>query len=196
MITPDQRLADTRLVNCGVTTPMIATTSNRLQRVALLLLVCIAPAAPAVAATLPAGFTEALLAGGLSNPTAMQFAPDGRLFVCEQGGNLRVIKNGALLATPFVSLTVDSSGERGLLGVAFDPNFAGNNFIYVYYTVTSTPRHNRVSRLTANGDVVAAGSEVVLLDLNDLSGATNHNGAPSILDQTASCTLQSVRTPT
>jgi hypothetical protein len=75
-----------------------------------------------------------------------------------------------------MTLTVDSSGERGLLGVAFDPNFAGNNFIYVYYTVTSTPRHNRVSRFTANGDVVAAGSEVVLLDLNDLSSATNHNG--------------------
>jgi glucose/arabinose dehydrogenase len=106
----------------------------------------------------------------------MDIAPDGRIFVCQQGGSLRVIKNGALLSTPFMTLTVDSSGERGLLGVAFDPNFAGNNFIYVYYTVTSTPRHNRVSRFTANGDVVMAGSEVVLLDLNDLSGATNHNG--------------------
>ena len=54
----------------------------------------------------------------------MQFAPDGRLFVCEQGANLRVIKNGVLLPTPFVSLTVDSSGERGLLGMAFDPDFS------------------------------------------------------------------------
>ena len=44
------------------------------------------------AATLPTGFTEALVASGLNNPTAMQFAPDGRLFVCEQGGRLRVIK--------------------------------------------------------------------------------------------------------
>ena len=49
------------------------------------------------AATLPAGFTETLIATGLTNPTAMEFAPDGRLFVCEQGGQLRVIKNGALL---------------------------------------------------------------------------------------------------
>src|SRR5260370_23511697 len=47
------------------------------------------------AATLPAGFTETLVANGLSGPTAMDFAPDGRLFVCLQGGNLRVIRNGA-----------------------------------------------------------------------------------------------------
>ena len=83
-------------------------------------------ATPGRAATLPTGFTEALVASGLNNPTAMQFAPDGRLFVCEQGGRLRVIKNGALLRTPFLTVTVSSSGERGLLGVAFDPNFAVN----------------------------------------------------------------------
>lgn len=46
------------------------------------------------------------------------FAPDGRLFVCEQGGRLRVVKNGALLAAPFLTVTVSSVGERGLLGVA------------------------------------------------------------------------------
>src|SRR5689334_4366644 len=74
--------------------------------------------------TLPAGFVETpVVTSGLSNPTAMEFAPDGRLFVAQQGGQLRVIKNGALLPTPFVSLTVSSSSERGLLGIAFDPNF-------------------------------------------------------------------------
>jgi glucose/arabinose dehydrogenase len=131
------------------------------------------------AATLPVNFVETVLASGLTNPTAMTFAPDGRLFVCQQGGQLRVIKNGALLATPFVSLTVDSNGERGLLGVAFDPNFASNNFVYVYYTATTPATHNRVSRFTAsvgNPDVAAAGSEVAIFDLNNLSGATNHNG--------------------
>jgi glucose/arabinose dehydrogenase len=82
----------------------------------------------ATAANLPTGFTEAQVGGNLSgSPTAMAFAPDGRLFVCQQGGQLRVIKNGSLLSTPFVTLTVDSSGERGLLGIAFDPNFATNN---------------------------------------------------------------------
>jgi glucose/arabinose dehydrogenase len=106
----------------------------------------------------------------------MEFAPDGRLFVCQQGGSLRVIVNGALLATPFVTLTVDSAGERGLLGVTFDPNFAGNHFVYVYYTVPGQTAHNRLSRFTANGNVAVAGSEVIILELNNLSSATNHNG--------------------
>jgi glucose/arabinose dehydrogenase len=131
---------------------------------------------PATGATLPAGFTESLVSSGLSSPTAMDFAPDGRLFVCLQGGQLRVIKNGALLPTPFVTLMVDASGERGLLGVTFDPNFASNNFVYVYYTVPGSPAHNRLSRFTANGDVATANSELVLLELNNLSSATNHNG--------------------
>src|SRR4029453_12880666 len=90
----------------------------------------------AIAATLPAGFSETVVASGLGNPTAMAFAPDGRLFVCQQGGQLRVIQNGTLLASPFLSVTVSSAGERGLLGVAFDPNFASNNFVFVYYTAT------------------------------------------------------------
>ncbi|MEP7338039.1 MAG: PQQ-dependent sugar dehydrogenase [Acidobacteriota bacterium] len=130
---------------------------------------------PSSAATLPSGFTESLVAGTMASPTAMAIAPDGRIFVCQQGGQLRVIANGSLLATPFVSLTVNSTGERGLLGVAFDPNFAANNFVYVYYTATTPAIHNRVSRFTANGNVAMVGSEVVLLDLNNLS-ATNHNG--------------------
>jgi glucose/arabinose dehydrogenase len=127
------------------------------------------------AATLPAGFTETQISG-LPNPTAMEIAPDGRVFVCLQAGSLRVIKNGTLLATPFVTLNVDPNGERGLLGIAFDPNFATNNFLYLYYTVSTTPRHNRVSRFTANGDVVVPGSETIIWELDNLSAATNHNG--------------------
>jgi glucose/arabinose dehydrogenase len=140
---------------------------------AFLALLCLSTAA--LAATVPPGFSETILTSGLTDPTAMAMAPDGRIFVCEQGGALRVIKNNALLATPFVTLTVNSSGERGLLGVAFDPDFLVNHFIYLYYTATTPTIHNRVSRFTAAGDVVAAGSELALLDLNTLS-ATNHNG--------------------
>jgi glucose/arabinose dehydrogenase len=127
-------------------------------------------------ATLPPGFSESIMASGLSNATAMEFAPDGRLFVCQQGGQLRVVKNGALLTTPFLTVTTDSSGERGLLGIAFDPNFANNQFLYIYYTVPGTTAHNRISRFTGSGDVAASASETVLLELNDLSGASNHNG--------------------
>lgn len=127
------------------------------------------------AATLPPDFTEMQISG-LSSPTAMAIAPDGRIFVCQQTGALRVIKNGVLLPTPFMTLLVDPAGERGLLGIAFDPNFASNNFLYVYYTTPIEPRHNRVSRFTANGDVVVPGSEQILLELNNLTLASNHNG--------------------
>src|SRR5262245_55724051 len=130
----------------------------------------------ASAATLPAGFSESIVASGISSPTAMAFAPDGRLFVCQQGGALRVIKNGTLLATPFLTVTTDSAGERGLLGVTFDPNFANNQWVYIYYTVPGSPAHNRVSRFTAVGDVAASGSETIVLELNNLSSAQNHNG--------------------
>ena len=130
------------------------------------------------AATLPAGFTESQWGSAMpSAATAMAFAPDGRLFVCLQSGQVRVInKDGVLLANPFVTLSVDSNGERGLLGVAFDPNFASNHYVYVYYTVPGSPAHNRISRFTANGNVAAANSEFVLVDLDNLSNATNHNG--------------------
>ncbi len=148
---------------------------TRVVGVAAIILLLRAPALGA--ATLPAGFTEAQVGSNVgSSPAAMAFAPDGRLFVCLQGGQLRVIKNGALLAASFITLTVTSDGERGLLGVAFDPNFSANNFVYLYYTTSTSPVHNRVSRFTANGDVAVAGSETVLLDLDNLSSATNHNG--------------------
>jgi len=145
-------------------------------RLCLALSVAVFAASLATAATVPAGFTDTTVAGGLTNPTAMALAPDGRVFVCQQNGQLRVIKNGALLATPFLTVTVDSSGERGLLGVAFDPNFVSNQLVYVYYTATTPTIHNRISRFVASGDVALAGSETILMDLPNLSAATNHNG--------------------
>src|SRR2546423_12354903 len=105
----------------------------------LIVLALVLESVPLEGATLPAGFTETQYGSNFNGtPTAMAFAPDGRLFVCLQTGQLRVIKNGTLLATPFVSLSVDSSGERGLLGIAFDPNFSSNQFVYVYYTTSTS----------------------------------------------------------
>jgi glucose/arabinose dehydrogenase len=122
----------------------------------------------------PAGFTrDEAWVTGLGNATAFAQAPDGRLFVAQQTGSLRVVKNGALLPAPMLTVTVNSSGERGLLGVAVHPDFAGNGFIYVYYTSTEGTIHNRVSRFTVTGDL--AGSELKLVELPTLS-ATNHNG--------------------
>jgi glucose/arabinose dehydrogenase len=130
----------------------------------------------AQASTLPNGFSETLIARNLSSPSAFDIAPDGRIFVTEQGGRVRVIKNNTLLSTPFVTINVNDEGERGLLGITFDPNFESNHYVYVYYTTASSPIHNRVSRFTANGDVAAAGSETVILNLTNLSDAINHNG--------------------
>lgn len=129
------------------------------------------------ATTLPALFTDTEVANGLSSPTTMELAPDGRIFVCEQDGRLRIIQNGQLLADPFVTVTTDDSGERGLLGVALDPAFPQQPYVYVYYTSPSPVLRNRVSRFTANGNRAVAGSEVVLLELDALtSTAANHNG--------------------
>ena len=131
---------------------------------------------PASAATLPAGFAETRLASAMNNVTTMTLAPDGRIFVSEQAGRLRVIKNDALLAAPALTLTVDATNERGLLGTAFDPEFANNGFIYVYYTSPTPVPHNRISRFTVNGDSVAPGSELALMDLPPLGLAPIHNG--------------------
>ncbi len=129
-------------------------------------------------AVLPTGFTDQLVAG-VSNATSFTFAPDGRLFITEQGGALRVVDHGVLQSSPFTTVSTSANGERGLLGVAFDPNYSRNHYVYVYYTASTPAVHNRVSRFTAsaaNENVAQAGSETVLLDLNNLSGATNHNG--------------------
>lgn len=113
--------------------------------------------------------------GGLSSATAFAQAGDGRFFVAQQGGALRVVKNGQLLAAPFHTLTVDPTGERGLIGVALHPDFPTVPWIYVHYTSTAGGAHGRISRLVAAGDV-SDGTETVLRDLPPLSSATNHNG--------------------
>jgi glucose/arabinose dehydrogenase len=128
--------------------------------------------------TLPNGFTVQTLATGISRPTCMAFAPDGRLFIGEQNGAIKVYKNGALLGTSFAQLSVNNSGERGLLGLEFDPDYATNGYVYVYYTQPVSPIRNQVSRLTsnpANPDVMLAGSESLVLEFDPLN-ATNHNG--------------------
>ena len=127
------------------------------------------------AQSFPPGFTRVLVTNGITNPMAMTFAPDGRIFVAQGGGALRIIKNGTLLATPFLQLNVNSTGERGLLGVVLDPNFASNQYIYLCYTLPDGSR-NRISRFKGNGDVVVPGSETVVLDLDPLSSSVIHYG--------------------
>ena len=113
---------------------------------------------------LPPGFAHEQIAGGITGATAMAIAPDGRCFVCEQTGTLRVVKGDQLLPQPFVTLRVDSSWERGLIGVAFDPHFQENHHLYLCYVAPDPYPHHRISRFTTEGDVARPGSEVILFE--------------------------------
>lgn len=128
------------------------------------------------AATFPPGFKQTLVSTGVGSPTAMAFAPDGRLFICQQNGRVRIVKGGTLLPTPFAALSVNSSGERGLLGLTFDPGFTTNGYLYLFHTTSTSPLHNQVVRLKAEGDSSVPGSSTVLLELNNVGTATSENG--------------------
>jgi glucose/arabinose dehydrogenase/PKD repeat protein len=169
----------------------------RLVRVALALMLApllaglVGVAAPVVVAA-PAGFEDALVANlpDPKAPTALAFVAPNRLLITSQYGKLWVYKNGALAGTPALDLTIGdrlcTNSERGLLGVAVDPNFAANHFIYLYYTFKkfgvcplgdpTNPQVpvNRVARFTLSDADVASG-ETVLVD-NMPSSNGNHNG--------------------
>jgi glucose/arabinose dehydrogenase len=105
---------------------------------------------------LPQGFTDSPVVSGLTNPTDMEFAPDGRLFVAEDASRVRIVKPDRTISTFLnISTKVDSKGERGLLALTFDPGFSTNGYVYLHYTrkaTSTTPPHNRVVRVTASGD--------------------------------------------
>src|SRR5215208_1374753 len=133
------------------------------------------------ATTLPSGqgLTDSVVAQ-VNKPTSMTVAADGRLFVTQKAssnvGKVRIIKNGKLLSKPFLKLATDTSYFRGLLGITLDPNFSSNHYVYVFYTATSPTVHNRVSRFTASGDVAAASSEKVIIELPTLGTSGGHYG--------------------
>jgi glucose/arabinose dehydrogenase len=122
-----------------------------------------------LAAEVPDGFVVTQVATGMTSVTRIELLPDGRILVLEQGGNIRVIENGVLRSTPFLTVDADSLGEHGLLGIALDPAFETNHFFYVYYTAKTPVLHNRVSRFTA-GESADPASEVVIFELDDLQG--------------------------
>jgi glucose/arabinose dehydrogenase len=122
------------------------------------------------AVQLPDGFSITQVATGMTSVTRMDLLPDDRILVLEQAGNIRVIENGVLRSTPFLTVDADDFGEHGLLGIALDPAFQTNHYFYIYYTAKTPTLHNRVSRFTIVGDSADPSSEVVLFDLDDLQG--------------------------
>jgi glucose/arabinose dehydrogenase len=148
----------------------------RSPRTLVVALMVAAAANEARAAVLDPNLTETVLVSSpeLANATGMAWAPDGsnRLFVLLQVGQIRIIKDGALLATPFATASpITAGGELGLLGITFDPNFAVNGYLYVFVTVS--PREQQIIRYTALGDLGTA--RTVIVPMLPTAGA-NHNG--------------------
>ena len=132
--------------------------------------------------SLPFGFSDELVVK-VDRPTGIAFTPDGAMLVTTQPGILRVVRDDRLLPEPAVDLSrvICSESERGMIGIAVDPLFDSNRFVYVYYTFKTrgactmnmpTDPKNRLSRFVMNGDRLT--SETVLLD-NVSSAAGYHN---------------------
>ena len=137
----------------------------------------------ASAATVPALFTETRIGENFKQATHMVIAPDGRIFVAEQAGVVRVVKNDVVLSAPFVTIPpadIDASGSRGLMGITVSPSFATDRYVYLAYTRKS-PLNNRIIRVrasTANPDVAeTSGGAPVISASFDLSpqGGSAHN---------------------
>lgn len=125
--------------------------------------------------------TAARVATGLTSALYVTAAPgdSGRLFVVQQTGTVRIVDlvTGQLLPVPFLTASVDANGERGLLGLAFDPDYATNGFVYAYMTVTTGGVHNEIVRYHVNpANPNTVDSVTTVMSLGNLSGATNHNG--------------------
>lgn len=109
--------------------------------------------APGPSAAPPADFQTSLVIGdGLSGPSGFEIAPDGRIFILERSGKIKIVKNGELLPTPFADLPSEDTGDRGLIGIAFDPEFGVTNH-YVYFYYTGHDLLNHLVRFSAAEDV-------------------------------------------
>ena len=151
---------------------------------------------PVKAATvLPAGFVSEVVVNNLTGPTTIAFAPDGRMFIGQKDGRVRVFQNGVLLPANFINISaqVNNNWDRGLLGIAVHPDFPNTPYVYLLYTydppgVTADGGGARVSRLLRvsadpnNTNVALPGSEVILLGNNSTFaniGDPNSNNLPA-----------------
>jgi glucose/arabinose dehydrogenase len=134
-------------------------------------------ASPSAAPAAPVPFRVEELATGLDTPWELAFAPDGRIFVTERPGRLRVIENGQLRSEPVANVPdVTERGEGGLLGLALAPDFATSGNLYLYHTYTDNGTKNRVVRYTLTDRAGARGLGGQQIIVDDIPGAGNHNG--------------------
>ncbi len=113
---------------------------------------------------------------GLDTPWAIDFAPDGRIFITERPGRVRIVKNGLLLDEPWFTVDIARGGESGLLGLALDPQFEQNRFVYLAYTYRDEDGRlkNRLIRL--RDDQSGGKGELDSILVDDVVGASNHDG--------------------
>jgi glucose/arabinose dehydrogenase len=126
-------------------------------------------------AALPPGFERTTVITPLEAPTTLEFSPDGRLFVGERGGRVWILRNGQAPIL-VVQVGVLAQWEQGLAGLAFDPDFATNGYMYLYYSSSATER-NRVGRFTLSGDSVVPGSEQLIWESPDVAWPYHQGGA-------------------
>ncbi|MGX7825768.1 ThuA domain-containing protein [Actinokineospora sp. 24-640] len=115
--------------------------------------------------TVWSSFEKTELDGNTLAPAALEVAPDGRVFYIEYGGKLKIYKPSTRTTVTAATLSVYSGGEDGLTGLALDPGFATNRWVYLNYSPTGSAEVARVSRFTMNGDTLDPASEKVLLTL-------------------------------
>jgi len=153
-------------------------------------LVTYAGSSPAAASTLPAGFRDSVVVSGLTNPTVLQFAPDGRIFVGQKNGVIKVFQSltdTSPVTVADLSARVDDYWDRGLLGMALPPNFPTDPYVYVLYAYDApiggtAPTWNdacptppgpttdgclvsgRLSRLQISGNVMTGAEQVLIND--------------------------------
>lgn len=125
-------------------------------------------------------------AAGLAFPVAMEFAPDGNLYVAEKNGTVRTITPDGKVSDPALTLTnIDPSGERGLLGLALDPKFSENGYLWVFYT-RGDALVNRISRFTlkdgkAGDEQVSFEFDIAFQTSTILNGGGLHFGPDGML---------------
>ncbi len=113
---------------------------------------------------------------GLDTPWAIDFAPDGRMFITERPGRVRIVKNGQLLDEPWITIDVAPGGESGLLGLALDPKFQQNSLVYLAYTYIDGEGNykNRLVRMRDDPSSDKGVLDRILVD--GVKGASNHDG--------------------
>ena len=185
--------ADAASLSLRIDALQIDAASDRMSTVALAAPAVAPVAAPAAA--VPSGFVDEVVVGGLTDPTALAFLPDGRILVAQKHGLVRVIKNGAVLPTPLIDLSsrVNDYWDRGLLGIATHPSFAQNGYLYLLYTYENDatqydgPKTSRLTRVMVAGDTAALSSEAVILGKTVGAGCPADSPTDPIKVSSADC---------